>query len=512
MKTPGVPSPARATISDLGTRAWRGLAGLFCASLLAAAEPAEWSVQQSPETQEEQATEAEKQEPKLPSRKISQLTTPDGSHFVLIQDPNLPHIHWAIASWADGRDDPRGLPGLSLAAAKASLGGTWASGSLNPQAERAALAKLDQAWQKDVAKPGDAKVGAEITRLEKVAAEFGDQRLFGRALAVAPAFRPEVLARNSLAIFMLTTIEPAMEAVAKLIFERREDQALRGLRSAWLKTALDRQQSNAANPRRRLYAELLALVMPTSPIIAQIQVPEMLAPTRDQAMNAWRSSQQPKQTAHVILGSFELARMRDTLTSVFAETKLASDNSQRGTTTQPLSSERRSIVTGVAGGGGVIAWMLPATTDGQVLELIRRWLNSEKNPVYLALRRKRPDLSVTCYLPWPQATDGQSLLMLDVRDSSDTPGVLDEVLAACRASTAEPFRDFQFYDYHLNFMRDWNRFADNPREIAAMLAERSLTWPSANINSHSPNYRKGPEIYQTLKAVFASQPAIVEAK
>ena len=477
-----------------------------------AAEPAEWSAQQSPETPETKAPEASKQEAKLPNRKISQLTTPDGSRFILIKDPNLTHIHWAIASWADGRDDPRGLPGLSLAAAQASLGGTWTNGSLNPQAERAALAKLDQAWQKKVAKPGDAKLAAEIARLDKVAAKLGDQRSFGRALAAAPAFRPELLARNSMAIFALTTIEPAVESVAKLILERREEQALRGLKSAWLKTALDRRQKNTANPRRRLYAELLALVMPTSPIIAQIQVPEMLAPSRDQAMEAWRSSQQPTQTVHVIFGSFELARMRNTLKRVFAKTKLADNSSQQSVTPQPLSSERRSIVTGVPGGGGVIAWMLPANTDRQVLELVRRWLNSDMNPAYLALRKKRPDLSVTCYVPWPPATDGQSLLMLDIGDASETPGVLDEVLAACQASTEKPFRDYQFYDYHLGFLRDWNNLADNPREIATMLAERSLMWPSANVNPHSPNYRKGSEIYQTLKAVFASQPAIVEAK
>lgn len=477
-----------------------------------AAEPAKWSAQQSPETAAPSAPKDAKQEPLLPSRNISQLKTPDGSRFILIKDPNVTHIHWAIASWADGRVDPRGLPGLSLAAAQASLGGTWTRGSRDPQAERAALAKLDQALQKKVAKPRDAKIAAEIARLDKVAANLGDQRVFGRALAAAPAFRPEVLTRNATAVFVLTTIEPAVESVAKLIFERREEQALRGLRSAWQKTTLNRQQKNAGNPRRRLYAELLALVMPTSPMIAQIQTPEMLAPTREQAMNAWRSSQQPARTVHVIFGAFDPPRMRDTLISTFAQTKIASDRSGERAAPQPLSSERRSVVTGAPGGGGVIAWMLPATTDKQVLELASRWLNSEKSPVYRALRKKRPDLAVTCHVPWPQATDGQSLLMLDIRDASDVPGVVDEVLAACRESTAKPFREFQFYDYHLNFLRDWNKFADNPREIAAMLAERSLTWPSAKINTHAPNYRKGTEIYQTLKAVFASQPAIVEAK
>ncbi|MGK0264007.1 MAG: hypothetical protein ACI8UD_002664, partial [Planctomycetota bacterium] len=62
-----------------------------------------------------------KQQPRALRRNFEQLTTPDGSRFHLIQDPTVAHIHWAIAAWADGRDDPPGLPGLTLATAQASL-------------------------------------------------------------------------------------------------------------------------------------------------------------------------------------------------------------------------------------------------------------------------------------------------------------------------------------------------------------------------------------------------------
>ena len=53
------------------------------------------------------------QEP-LPRQQIERFTTPDGSRFVLVRDPDMAQVHWAIATWADGRDDPPGLrePGV----------------------------------------------------------------------------------------------------------------------------------------------------------------------------------------------------------------------------------------------------------------------------------------------------------------------------------------------------------------------------------------------------------------
>src|SRR5688572_31338871 len=64
------------------------------------------------------------------------LTTPDGSRFVLVVEPAMPHVHWAVATQADGRDDPPGLPGLTQAVMKASLGGTWHTGSRDVAKER----------------------------------------------------------------------------------------------------------------------------------------------------------------------------------------------------------------------------------------------------------------------------------------------------------------------------------------------------------------------------------------
>ena len=74
------------------------------------------------------------------------------------------------------------------------------------------------------------------------AAELGDARTFRRVLAALPAHRVELLERGGVAVFTLTTIEPALEAVARMVLERREDQALRGLARAWLPSVMHQQQ------------------------------------------------------------------------------------------------------------------------------------------------------------------------------------------------------------------------------------------------------------------------------
>src|SRR5690606_31814954 len=112
------------------------------------------------------------------------------------------------------------------------------------------------------------------------------------------------------ALFALTTVEPAIETIAKLVFERREQQALRGLARTWLPSILERAQQHTTHPRRRLHAEALALLMPFSPAIAKLEAPPVLAPNRDQAMTAWQSSQHPTRTVHVLLGTFDEKRTK----------------------------------------------------------------------------------------------------------------------------------------------------------------------------------------------------------
>tara|TARA_R110002072_G_scaffold269796_3_gene429152 strand:- start:13930 stop:15477 length:1548 start_codon:yes stop_codon:yes gene_type:complete len=452
-----------------------------------------------------------KQAPFIAGRQFYRLTTPDGSRFHLIVDPTIAHVHWAIASWADGRDDPPGLPGLTMAAANASLSGTWKTGSSDPEAERAALMKLDEAWQQQLAKPGDAEAAAEVVRRDKEAAALGDRRIFRRVLAAAPTFQPEIIDRDPLAVFVLTTLEPAIETVAKLLVERREEQVLRGLMRAWVPSVLARVQDHASHPRQRLYAETLALLIPSSPTIARLEAPPFVAPNRNQALAAWQASQHPTTTVHVLIGSFDPQSLKATLNKVFSETKLIAPT-RRQQPPRPLRGQRRSIVPGMPSGGGVIAWVLPPENDPTALELARRWLISDNGPLLRPLARKRPNLVIDCRVPWPTVTGGRSLLLLDIQDPNGKPGVIDEVLATCRKICAKPFSTGLFYRTFLEQTRDWNREADSPRAIAALLAERALVWPSTKLNQLAPGYRKGTQVYPILKAVFASHPAIVEVK
>jgi hypothetical protein len=452
-----------------------------------------------------------KQEPPVPQRKFHRLTTPDGSLFFLIQDPTVAHIHWAIASWADGRDDPPGLPGLALATAQASLAGTWSTGSRNPQTEREALIKLEEAWQQQLAKPGDPKAAANVISLDKEAAKLSDPRMFERLLAAAPAFQPEVLDRGPLAVFILSTTEPAIETVAKLLLERREEQALRGLSRAWMPTVLAQAQAHAMHPRHRLHTEVLALLMPSSPAIAQLEAPPFTAPDRDQAQATWRASQHPANTVHVLIGNFNVTLIKKTLKLVFSKTKLIAPT-RREIPPSTLRGQRRSIVPGITSGGGAIAWVLPPITDPTALELARRWLMDERGPLQRALGKKRPNLTIDCRAPWPTTSSGQSLLLLDVQDPNGKPGLIDEVIAICNTIADKPFSQGQFYPNYLQLLRDWNQTSDSPRAIAAILAQRALVWPSVKLDRLALRHRKGDAVHPILKAVFATHPAIAEAK
>lgn len=452
-----------------------------------------------------------KQTPIVPRRRFHRLTTPDGSTFFLIQDPTVAHIHWAIASWSDGRDDPTGLPGLALATARASLAGTWSTGSRNPQAEREALNKLEAAWQQQVARPGDPKAATNVVTIDKEAAELSDHRMFTRVLAAAPALQPEVLDRGAFAVFALSTTESAIETVAKLLLERREDQALRGLFRAWMPRLMAQSETHAKHPRRRLYTEVLALLMPSSPAIALLDAPPITVPDRDQAQATWQASQHPTNTVNVLIGNFNAKHIKETLKQVFAGTNLVAPT-RREVSPSTLRGQRRSIVPGITSGGGAIAWTLPPITDPTALELARRWLMDERGPLRRALGKARPNLVIDCRAPWPMTANGQSLLLLDVQDPNGKPGLVDEVIAICKTIADKPFSQGQFYRNYLQLMHDWNQTSDSPRAVAVMLAERALAWPSVKLDRLALRQRKGDAVQPILKTVFASHPAIAEAK
>ena len=431
---------------------------------------------------------------------------------MLIRDPQLRQVHWALASWTDGRDDPAGLAGLTLATLRASLLGTWATGSKDPAAERAALDALDEAWQARMAAPGDAAVNRTLLQRDRAAAALCDPRAFGRVLAALPAHRPEIVERDGVGVFALTTVEPVLPQVAKLVFERREQQALRGLARTWLPTVMARAEEHAARPERRVHAELLALTAPTSPTIALLEQPQLTAPRRAQALAAWSASQHPTRTVHLLYGGFDPAALQATLEAVFSSTSLPTPPAQPAQPAKPLTAQRRSVVPGAAPNSVSLAWVVPPGLKRWHVEIAARWLTTGRYAKLRQLLRKHyPDVELSSTAPWPNG-GAPALLRIDARAPGGSDGLAGAVVKACRDAAVQDLKEGMYYEANSSAISDWHTVTADTREFAVRLAERALIDPAAKIATSSPRRVSGKDIRRALQAVFAGQPAIVEGK
>ena len=445
-------------------------------------------------------------------RETRALVTPDGSRFLLVRDMQQRHIHWALACWIDGRDDPPGFSGLTLTAVRASLGGTWRTGSRDADAERAAIRALDEAWQLKMREPANADNNKALLEHDKRAAELGDARTFRRVLAALPAHRVELLERGGVAVFTLTTIEPALEAVARMVLERREDQALRGLARAWLPSVMRRAEEHARRPERRVHAELLALLAPNSPAVEQLEPPPMAAPKRADALAAWESSQHPQRTANVLYGALDLDRTEAMLREVFAATSLPAPTDGAQTAIRPPRALRRSVVPGMPAASVSIAWPLPADIGPGTLLAATSWLaGDEGGRLRWLLRKKRPQLEVEAVAPWPEGAR-PALLRIDARDPKGVQGLADDLVAACRKAATEQLSDGNYYQARLAAQRAWARATTDPRQVAVRLAELELAWPNIPFSAEMPQLTETRALVDALKRTFAGAPTVVEAR
>jgi hypothetical protein len=440
------------------------------------------------------------------------LTTPDGSRFVLLADAQLRQVHWSLASWIDGRDDPPNLAGLTLATLHASLNGTWATGSADADAEQAALAALDLAWQDRMTDPGDAAYGRTLVQRDRAAAALCDQRAFGRVLAALPAHRPEIVERGGVGVFALTTVAQALPQLARLIVERREQQALRGLARSWLPNVMQRAADYQAHPERRVQAELLSLAAPTSPTIALLEPPPIAAPRRAQALDAWTASQHPTRTVHVLYGGFDPDAVAAMLADVFAKTALPEPPPSRRRAARRLAAQRRSVIPGLPASQVSLAWVLPEGTNRWVASVAARWL-SEGPLARLKqlLRKERPKLEVAATTPWPSGAQ-PGLLRLDARDPGGREGLAEDLIEACRLAAEQELADGLYYRANMSAIRDWFAATTETRELAVLLAARALTEPDADISAAPPKPIQGKAIRAVLRPTFRAQPAIVEGR
>ena len=445
---------------------------------------------------------------------VSRFTAPDGSRFILMAAAEIPHVHWAIATWADGTDDPPGVSGLTMTTMHVSLNGTWDTGSKDQAAEREALDQLDAAWQRQMQAPGDPDAAKLVETRDSVAIRLGDPRTFERVLAALPAHRVEVLDQPPIAVTLLTTSAAAISDVARLLVERREQMALRRMPRTWMRDYLAKARRLALSPETILRREVLALVDPSSPAGRWFQQEPLVAPTREQSWSAWAGSQRPERTVHLLFGAFDPGEIQAAIEREFTSTSLPRRQRQPQAPPRPLGAQRRSIVQDMREPRLTIGWVLPPINNRDTLELVARWL-ADGPDSYLgaALRRSgHRRAKVQCTAPWPLTSFGGGLILVEIHDPDADDKLIDFVLTTCQAATATELKDSAFYAANMAMQRSWNRIAGRPRLLAAELARRSLAWPKQEIGPTAPPRIKASAVQNLLRSIFRGQPVIVEGK
>lgn len=437
------------------------------------------------------------------------FTTPDGSTFVLVPDAGTPLVHWAIATPAE---DPPRFPGLALATMRASLSGTWNTGSNEATKERAALGARDDAFHTWFAMPADP---ARIDALQKATLEadrLGDRQAFRRVLAALPVHAPEVLDRMPACVLVLTTVTEAIGAVGRVLVERREQSALRDLQDMWAETTYERAAFQLGQPGLPLQTEVLALAMPDHPFRHFLELASAASPRRDEAMATWQATQRPERSVHVLVGDFEVEPTKALLRQVFAATDLPASAPLPSVAPRPITSLRRSVVTGVPVPRIALSFVLPPNLDRTLLQTSARWLGSGPDSMLgqqlQRLGRKRA--TVHCDAPWPPTIGGNGLLRIEVTDPDGIEKLGDQMLQACRRVGGAPPTQAAVAIAFTSVIRDWITVTNEPRELAATLAVTALQWPGQKFAP--PDRLEAKAVHDLLTRILAGQPVIVEGR
>lgn len=447
----------------------------------------------------------------LPATSVQQLTTPDGSRFVLCADASVPQLHWVVASWVDGNDDPPGVLGLARVALEQSMLGTFRTGSRDAAAERQVLTELDAAWQQLAARPGDAATITRIEQLDRKARELADPETFHRVLASLPAHGAEVRIDDPIGVFVITTLPAAIADVGAMLVERREHNAVRELPRAWLADVM-RRAAAPPDPLAPLRTELLTLTLPLHPLTQQPDQKAPAAPRRDAALATWASTQHPTRTVHVLLGDFDTAAAAKVLQATFAATQLPTPAAPPPPR-RLLQGQRRSQVPGALVPSLLLAWPMPADGDPVTLELAARWLaDGDGSRVATWLQRNlRPRAKVSVQVPWPPRAEGQPLVVVEVIEPDGKPGLPEAVLRACRDALAAAPDAGVLQALQLREQRRWRDLAESPRQLAIAIAERSLadpSWsPGATVRPADP-----AAVRALLQRLTAGPTALVEGR
>ena len=441
--------------------------------------------------------------------------TKDGSRFLLISQPGAPVVHWAVATPIGPRIDPVGMHGLSEAVFRSSIRGGFGVGSLDVAKERQTLDEID-AIEAELAGPvkGVEETKAKAARLEELRAaaeKLSDPAALRRVLAGAPATNVQLRTHHDVAMLSLTTTPLGAPAIAKLLFERREQQALRGYATEL--TAIRRRDAAAwdEDPLAPLYAEALALAFAGHPLARAGERPTNDPVRRSAALAAWARSQSPKNTVHAIVGSFDVASMRTQLERVFATSSLADAEVAQPAEARAPNAMRRALVPGARRPAALIAYALPQGGNRHAVETVARWF-ADGPDSWLGrelVRAGRAGASVAVRTPWPEAA-ANGLLVIEATDAAGaSPTLADDVLkilAASQGAAPEPGR------LPLRFaaiQRDFLTRTDSPTDLAAAVAAFSVANP-ASPTLAPPVAPAFGELAQQLRAILATSPIVVE--
>jgi predicted Zn-dependent peptidase len=442
------------------------------------------------------------------------FTAPDGSRFVLIVDATIPQVQWAVASWADGQDDPPGLEGLAKAAARCAQNGTWRTGSRDVDRERDALAEQAAVWPQVLANPADPAVVQRARELDDLCQQLFDATVFPRLLAAAPSHLPELVEIGPACVLVLTTLPAAIGEVGRLLVERREEQPLRRLPPAWLDLYTERLARHATDASAALRAEVLALTMPSHPMCRLLQPPAVILPTREQALATWARSQRPERTVHVLLGDFDVASTKAVLTTTFASTALPPYDGPAAVPPRPLAGVRRSVVPGARRPTVAVGWVLPEIADSQLLSVAATWFAGGQDSLLgrELQRASRANATLRWQAPWPPATNGQSLLLVEVIDDTGITGLADLVLRIARGAAATPPDAGTLAATLASLQRTWREQNTTPRQLAVTLAVAALQWPQQAPSPAGPVAADAKAVQALLARIVAGQPVVIEGK
>ncbi len=443
---------------------------------------------------------------------------PDGSRVVLVPSEGPPIVHWAVATLVGPEVDPEASPGMAAACALASMRGTWNIGSLDAQRERQALLQLDAAETTLLRAPRglDGSPSAElfdrVQQLRRSAAMFSDPNAFRRMMIGAPTQDPRIQLVGNVSLLTFSTVPYGIELCAKLLLERRENQALRGFRDDYRKVREDAAALWDQDDLAPLRAEAMALAYPGSAVARLADRPTSGSISRALAEAAWVQSQHPSRTVHVLTGNFDAQAARADIEAVFLRSNLPRLLPMARATLRSGQAMRRATVAGARYPAAILAWPLSGDEDDATLQTVANWIaGGPQSWLSLELMKSgRKEVRVAVRAPWPR-TAQNGMLAIEVSDpASGAAELTDQVLRLCqRIARSEPTSD-EMRAAHGRTLRAWGVHTNSPIELAAHFARTLLEQPETKLPLLPPAMPTSKAVQEMLQQILARQPIVVE--